>query len=312
MASTETAPHCYRHPKRETWVTCTRCGKPICPDCMVEASVGFQCPDCVAQGRKQSRSGTTAFGATARRDDTLVTKILIGINVAVWVVTVLAAIASGEIRGSEITKFIVQGGVTDLVANFAATPVELFSNGINIVQRGGIADGELYRLVSAGFFHYGILHLALNMYALWILGRVCEGHLGRWRFLALYLIAGIGGATAEFLFDSPGTYAAGASGSIFGLMAALVLMARKLNLELRAITALLLLNLGLGFMIPSVSITGHLGGLITGAAIGAAYVASANVDRKYRTPVQVGALIVVGLILAGLTAYQIADYQPLQ
>ncbi|NUS74528.1 MAG: rhomboid family intramembrane serine protease [Corynebacteriales bacterium] len=299
----ESAPHCYRHPQRETWVTCTRCERPICPDCMNPASVGFQCPECVKEGNRGSRAARTVFGGQTTGDQGTVTKALIGVNVGVWLLSILVGLATGELRGQNLIEFITYGELTDFVRWGAAVPAELYTDGS---QRGGIAGGEFWRLITAGFFHNGILHLALNMYGLWILGRVCEQFLGRWRFLLLYVLAGIGGATAEFLFRDAGTYAVGASGSIFGLMAALFFFHRALNLESRAVITLLVLNLGLGLFIPGISVIGHLGGLVVGGAVGACFAYAPRGES--RTKMQLAGVAGVVLVLAGLIAVRISQY----
>lgn len=301
--TTPATPHCYRHPDRPTWVSCTRCGRPICPDCMTPAAVGHHCPECVAEGRRTSRVPRTVFGGHTDGEHGSVTKALIGINVGVWLLTILVAVATGEVSGGGIGRLIAYGGITDLVRWGAAVPAEVFTDGS---LHGGIADGQLWRLLTAGFFHFGILHIALNMYGLWILGQHCEALLGRWRFLALYLLSGVGGATAEFLFGDPGRYAAGASGSIFGLMAALFFFFKAMDFDVRAITTLLLLNLGLGFFIANVSVLGHIGGLITGGLIGACFAFAPR--GPSRTAVQVAGVSAVGLILVGLIVIRIGQY----
>lgn len=297
------APVCYRHPDRQTWVACTRCGHPICPDCMRPASVGFQCPACVSEGKRGTRAAATIFGGAHRGEPGLVTKALIGVNVAVWLLTAVVALVTGEVSANKASQLLLSGGITDLVRWGAATPVQIYANGS---LANGIADGQFWRLITACFLHYGIIHLALNMYALWLLGRECEALLGRWRFLALYLISGVGGTVAEFLFRSPGNYAVGASGCIFGLMAAMFFFFRAMKVETRALLVLLLLNLGLGLFIVNISVLGHLGGLVVGGVVGL-ILAYAPRDKR-RTAIQVLGMSGVVVVLASLVAIRVAQY----
>jgi membrane associated rhomboid family serine protease len=159
----------------------------------------------------------------------------------------------------------------------------------------GIATGEFYRLVTADFLHYGLLHLGLNMYALWLLGRECERLLGRWRFAALYLLAGIGGAVAVYWF-SPHSLTVGASGSVFGLMGALFFFFRRLNLDVRGLVGLLVLNLVITVSVRQISFWGHIGGLVVGAVLGAILAYAPR--NSLRLPVQVGGIVLVALLLA--------------
>jgi membrane associated rhomboid family serine protease len=141
-----TIPHCYRHPTRETYISCQRCGRPICPDCMRQASVGFQCPECVREGNKSVRTARTAFGGALSTDAGYVSKLLIGTNVVVF-----------------LLQQVVQG-FTNRFALIGAFPPPPFP------IRLGVADGEYYRLLTAAFLHGSVLHLALNMYALYLFG----------------------------------------------------------------------------------------------------------------------------------------------
>lgn len=296
-------PVCFRHTKRETWVSCTRCERSICPDCMNAAAVGFQCPECVREGRRGQRSAVTAFGAAANIGSYgVLTRVLIGINVAVWLLTVAVALLRGEVSGDQLGQLVLSGGLTDLVQWGAALPAATGDSGLV----GGIASGELWRLATAMFLHYGVIHLALNMYALWILGRHCESLLGRWRFLTLYLLSGLGGTIAEFVFRPPNTYAVGASGCIFGLMAALFFFFRKLNIDVRPIMVLLGLNLALGLFLENISLVAHVAGMVTGGVLGAVLAYAPRGSRQ--TIVQLAGVCAVALILLTLTTVRIAQY----
>jgi membrane associated rhomboid family serine protease len=160
----------------------------------------------------------------------------------------------------------------------------------------GIDDGAVYRLVTSMFVHYGILHLLLNMWALWMLGRNLEAALGPVRFAALYMLSGLGGAIAGYLF-APNSITAGASGAIFGLFAALFVVLKKLRRDTSSVVPILVINLVLTFTIPNISIAGHLGGLITGAIVAAGL---AYAPRQSRTAVQTATVVGVALILAML------------
>jgi membrane associated rhomboid family serine protease len=293
-------PVCYRHPSRETWVSCTRCDRPICPDCMNAASVGHQCPECVAEGRKTQRQVRTAFGGTTAGQRGTVTKTLIAVNIAVAGLGVLLSgtrslFNGGMFTGASLIHYI---GATSAETYYVSATGQLVSGpGPGVHTFPGIADGGWYRLVTAMFIHYGIIHLALNMWALWILGRQLEAALGRTRFLALYLVAGIGGNVASYLFE--GGLAAGASTALFGLFAAFAIVVRRLGGSLAGILPLLAINLYLTFVIPGISIAGHIGGLITGAIVAAGLAYAPR--NQYRTRVQVATIVGTLLLLAFLT-----------
>ena len=267
-------PTCYRHPDRETYVRCTRCDRPICPECMRSASVGFQCPDDVAAGAKSVRQPRTAFGGRLSGDTSRVSIALIGLNVAAFVLGLLAGV--GELR----LRF----------ANLAG-PVLLPSGEV-----AGVADGEFYRLVTAAFLHGGLLHLALNMFALASLGPVLESALGRSRFLVLYLLSALGGSTLSFLLAEPTTIGVGASGAIFGLFGAFYVVARKLGGDTRSIVTLLVINLVITFTIPIIDWRAHLGGLVTGLVVAGAFAYAPRGPR--RTAVQAAACTAVLVLLA--------------
>jgi membrane associated rhomboid family serine protease len=167
----------------------------------------------------------------------------------------------------------------------------------------GVADGAYYRLITAMFIHYGLLHLALNMWALWVLGRNLEAVLGPARFLALYLLAGLGGNVACYLFSAPEAVSAGASTAVFGLFAAFFIILRKLGRDTSAVIGILVVNIVLTFTVSSISIAGHMGGLVTGAIVG---VVLAYAPRARRTQVQVGGGVAVLVLLTLLTLLQTA------
>lgn len=264
-----TFPDCYRHPGRETGVSCTRCGRPVCPDCRVEAAVGFQCRECVRGGAAGVRQARTEFGGGLARDGALVTKILIGINVAVWLVHY-------QLSWAAYSHLYMWGP--------------------------GVADGEYYRMITSVFFHTAPWHIAMNMWSLWVLGPPLERLLGRWRFLALYLVAGLGGSALVLLAD-PNAPTLGASGAIFGLLGALVVIQRKRGYELGPVLAILVVNLVATFAIPGISWEGHVGGLVAGALVAFGL---AHAPQRNRSLVQAGAVLLVLGAVAVLTAFGVA------
>ncbi|MET8356023.1 rhomboid family intramembrane serine protease [Micromonospora sp. NPDC005171] len=291
--SPPTTPVCYRHPGRETYVRCTRCDRPICPDCMREASVGHQCPECVNEGRRSVRPARTAFGGGMAGRHGYVTKGLIALNLLFFLLSVASARSGNAVVGGsglgglagDETPLTRWGGVLGYASYVAFGPVH------------GVAAGEWYRLVTAMFLHYGLLHLLLNMWALWVLGRELEGALGRVRFLALYLIAGLGGNVAVFLFSAPNQPpTVGASTATFGLFAAIFVIMRRLGRNTSAIVPILVINLVFTFAVPGISKSGHLGGLVVGALMA---LVLAYAPRGRRTLVQVaGAAIILAVMLA--------------
>jgi membrane associated rhomboid family serine protease len=292
-----TVPVCYRHPSRETYVRCTRCDRPICPDCMNVASVGHQCPECVAEGRHTQRPVRTAFGGSVAGRAGVATKTLIAINVLVMVLSVVIggsrAVAGGGWGG-------LLGGSTPLTD---ALSVIGYAPYVPDGPAHGIAAGEWYRLITAMFVHYGVLHLLLNMYALWILGRDLERVLGPLRFTALYLLAGLGGNVAAYLFTAPNAATAGASTAVFGLMAAIFVILKRLNLSVAPILPVIVINVIFTFTIANISVAGHLGGLAVGGIV-AAIMAYAPQDR--RALVQGAGCAAVLVFLIGLAVYRTA------
>lgn len=271
------SPSCYRHAGRETGISCTRCERPICPDCMISASVGYQCPDCVkggsgtgnAPGASQPR---TLAGGALVSDTKLVTKALLAINLTVFV-AVLAT-------GSEL--------VTQLsMLGYALDPGDL--------AMVGVADGEWHRLLTSAFLHQEIWHIGFNMMALWFLGPPLEQALGRGRFLALYFLSALGGNILTYWLMAQNIPSLGASGAIFGLFGATAVLMRRMRYDMRPIAVLLGLNLVITFL-PGLNIAwqAHLGGLIVGAVIAYAMV---HAPRQNRTLVQYGTCLCVLVIL---------------
>ncbi|MEU4472593.1 rhomboid family intramembrane serine protease [Micromonospora sp. NPDC023888] len=294
--SPPTTPVCYRHPGRETYVRCTRCDRPICPDCMREASVGHQCPECVNEGRRSVRPARTAFGGGTAGRHGYVTKALIALNVLLMLLSI-ASDRGGDaaVGGSGFGGLM--GGGTPLTNWGSVLGLAVLPDG----TLGGIAEGQWYRLVTAMFLHYGVVHLLLNMWALWVLGRSLEANLGRVRFAALYLIAGLGGNVAAYLFSAQNSATAGASTAIFGLFAALLIIERRMGRDISQIIPILVINLVFTLAVPGISIPGHFGGLVVGALMA---LVLAYAPRSRRTLVQVAGGAIILLILLGLAFFR--------
>ncbi|WP_433723182.1 rhomboid family intramembrane serine protease [Actinoplanes sp. CA-051413] len=289
-----TAPVCYRHPSKETYVRCTRCERPICPDCMNEASVGHQCPECVAQGRRTQRPARTAFGGSVAGRAGTTTKVLIGVNVVVMLVSILSgganAIAGGGWGG-------LLGGSTPLTEWGAVLGSAVYGPAGDVVPHG-IAHGEWYRLFTAMFLHYGVLHLLMNMYALWFLGRDIERVLGPARFVGLYLLAGLGGNVAAYLLSAPNSMTAGASTAVFGLMSGIFVLLKRLNLSVAPILPVIVINVVFTFVVSNISVAGHLGGLVVGAVTAAVLAYAPKEKRNLVQGVGCAAILVFLLALA--------------
>jgi membrane associated rhomboid family serine protease len=272
---------CVRHPDRPTGLACSRCGRPACTDCLREASVGYQCVDCVADGARGVRQGTTVAGArSAVRGRPVVTFALIAINLLVFVLAVLQA------------RNVLDVSDTELVNAGALAP-------------GLVARGDWWRLLSYGFLHFGLVHIALNMVALWMLGQQLEPVLGRWRFLALYLISLLGGAAACMLFYPADGGVIGASGAVFGLLGAFLVVLIRMRLPVSLILPTILINVVISVVVPGISLLAHLGGALAGAAATAAIV---YVPRTRRTALQTGllgglAVLVVVLSVLGAARF---------
>jgi len=240
---------CYRHPDRETYVSCAECGRGICPDCMTFGPVGIRCPDhASATGRQAApRRAVRRTSVSLSRRGPFVTQALIGINVGIYL---LQLAIGGTVNGTG--NWIYEHGV--LVSS------AIDSSG----QVVGVAEGEWWRLLTAAFLHYGPLHLGLNMLVLWILGQGVESYFGHARYALLYLVAGLAGSAGALVW-SPDALTVGASGAIWGIMgAAIVLERRRIYVFGGQATALLVLNLAITFLIPGISRGGHIGGLVGG------------------------------------------------
>jgi membrane associated rhomboid family serine protease len=250
--------HCYRHPNRETYVSCSECGRGICPDCMTFGPVGIRCPDHAGVAGQTAAPKRAARQATRSLDryGPYVTLTLIGINVGVFLLQLLLG---GQLNGTG--NWIYENGV--LVARAVGSDGQLL----------GVAEGDWWRLMTAAFLHYGVLHLGLNMLVLWFIGPALEDYFGHARYLLVYVVSGLAGSAGALVW-SPNALTVGASGAIWGLMgAALILEWRKVYVFGGQALGLVVLNLALTFLIPGISRGGHIGGLIGGAAAALVFLA---------------------------------------
>lgn len=274
-------PTCVRHPDRPTGLRCTRCERPACPECLRDASVGQQCVDCVSQGQRGMRRPVTVAGAELATKPILV-PVLIALNVAVFVLTA------------------VQAGSVD--ANFQAPLFDQFALWPILV-----AGGQWWRLLTSGFLHIGLLHLLMNMIALWVIGRDLELLLGRLRFGAVYLLSLLGGSTAVFMLGEELAPVAGASGAVYGLMGGIAIAALRLKVSLRPVLLVIALNIAASVVIPQISLLGHLGGLAVGVLATGALVYAPRDRQKLVQAGALAALLVVLVVILVTRDLQFGD-----
>jgi membrane associated rhomboid family serine protease len=279
MAAAETM-YCYRHPDRETGVTCSECGRPICTECMFFAPVGIRCPDHSGQPQGAQRVTQTVRRASFEGSGAIVTKILIAINVGVYLLE------------------LGLGGDTNGTNN------RIFNEGY--LAGPPVADGDWWRLFTAMFLHYGPFHLGLNMLALWWFGSAVELVLGRSRYLLLYIVSGLAGSAGALLL-TPNSATVGASGAIFGILGAALVLERQRTYVLGGgAFGIIAINLIITFALPGISIGGHLGGL-AGGALGT--LALSRFGRGHAVYGRPGLLGVVGLVAIGLASVLIAYWR---
>jgi membrane associated rhomboid family serine protease len=274
---------CYRHPDRETGVSCSECGRPICPDCMTFGPVGIRCPDHSGQVRGAGRVVRKVQRRTARKPG-LVTTALIAINVGIY----LLQLAGG--------------------ASVNASSGWIYEHGALFGPY--VAQGDWYRLLTAAFLHYGPIHLGMNMLALWWIGRPLEDWLGPVRYLLLYLVSGLAGS-AGALIANPTGVTVGASGAIFGILGAAIVLERQQTYVLggSAIT-LLVVNLAFTFAVPGISIGGHLGGLAGGALAILALSQFGKRSAVYSRfdVVSIASLLAIGVVSIAVAYWKVKGY----
>ena len=259
---------CYRHPNRETGVSCSNCGRPICPDCMTPTPVGMRCPECAKQKTRVTR-GAVGPG----RYDTPATYVLIALNVVAYLI---------EIAGGNGG---LSPGNSSIVVDFG-------------LYGPFVAEGEWYRLLTSGFLHASIVHIGFNMFALYFLGRILEPGIGTPRFVALYFASLFAGSFGALLLD-PNALTIGASGAVFGIFGATFVIARHRRIDglASSIGIILLLNLAITFGRPEISIGGHLGGLAAGVFCALVIVVGERgMLGPRRLPLELAAMIAIGVL----------------
>jgi membrane associated rhomboid family serine protease len=267
---------CYRHPGRQSFILCQRCGRTICPECQTQAAVGVICPECMREQRQsapRTKSAVrTRLGRLRGPDQPVVTYSIIALTLVIFLLQL--------IPGLGVTNALLYAGVYSYPGSF-----------------------EPWRMVTSVFVHSTgfIFHVLLNMYTLWIFGQILERMLGRGRFLALYLLSGVAGSLGVLFLASPLTPVVGASGAIFGLMGAFLVIQRKLGGNATQLLVLVAINLVIGFL-PNVNIAwqAHVGGLIGGAIIGLIFVQTRSRSKRVLQLVLFGAFAAL-LVALSLT-----------
>jgi membrane associated rhomboid family serine protease len=290
-ASEQEAPVCYRHTDREAHIRCQRCERPICPDCMQPASVGFQCPSCVREGARGTRTARTPYGGQRTGNPALTSQVLVAINVVVWVLI----LATGYRSSPLVDKL----ALTPLGAVFRLT------DGSTELVRG-VADGAPWQLLTSMFTHVEIWHLGFNMLVLWTLGPQLELAVGRIRFLAIYLVSGFAGSASVMWFSPEHGSTLGASGAIFGMLGALLVIAVKVRGDVRGIATWIGINFVITFLLAGISWQGHVGGFVGGLLVGAAVVYAPRGRRAVWQVAGVGAVAVLVALATALRIVQLA------
>lgn len=283
------AARCYRHPNREALIRCTRCDRPICPECMRPASVGFHCPDDVGLAAKSVRAPRTSVGARVLESPPYVTFGLIVANVIIFLITLQQA-GGGGLSG--------QVGV----------PIHGLFYDWQLQPSAVDHDGAYYRLLTSAFLHVSLLHIGSNMLALFIIGPPLERLLGRWRFAAVYLLGALGGSAAVYVWGAANTPEVGASGAIFGLFAACLVMVRRLGLDPQWLIGIIVLNFVLTFSIADISKLGHLGGFVTGGLAALAIAGLPQSRTRLSLTTQLAGLGGVAVLIVALVAYRTATF----
>lgn len=256
---------------------------------MRDAAVGFQCPNCIAEGAKTTRAGRTAYGGLRPTDASRTSMVLIAINVAVWV----AIMVTGG-SGSRLVDQLAlrpQGLCFAGGGGFDVSQAQCAGNGTWLP---GFADGAYWQVLTSGFTHVTILHIGFNMFALWVIGPQLELALGRGRFLALYFLSLLAGSTVVLWAAPEFQPTLGASGAIYGLFAALLVLAVKVGGDVRQLLVLIGVNVFITFAVPNISWQGHLGGFFGGAL---AVLVLVYAPKPKRTAYQVVGLSAIGVAL---------------
>ena len=270
---------CYRHPDRQSFVLCQRCGRTICAECQTPAAVGVHCPECMRESRQSAPRTKPALVTSVRRLAQPGAPIVTYAVMALCVIVFAAEVLTGQLVGSG----------SPIVGALLYYPP--------------YTSVEPWRMLTSLFVHGSILHILFNMYSLFILGPELERLVGRWRFVALFLLSGLGGSVAVLL-SSPASPVIGASGAIFGLFGAYFVIARHLGGNSRQLIIVIVINLVIGFIVPNIAWQAHVGGLLIGALV--AFVLVRTRDRQKRgiqLPLLAGVLAL--LIAATVVGVQI-------
>ncbi|MGV8885804.1 MAG: rhomboid family intramembrane serine protease [Microbacteriaceae bacterium] len=265
---------CYRHPNRQSYMLCQRCGRTVCPECQTQASVGVHCPECIREARARAPKRKPAIVTAFRRSS----------NRPVVTYSIMAMCA---------VVFLLQVVLGDPVfQQFGYAPF--------------LTETEPWRMVTSAFLHSTTFlpHILFNMYALFVLGPDLERLLGRGRFIALYLISAFGGSVAVLLLGDPYGGVLGASGAIFGLFGALFVIQRRLGGNTLSLVLVIGANLVLGFVIPNISWQAHVGGLLTGALVAFVLVQTRQPAQRLW---QIGGIAGIAVGLIAITAFAAAN-----
>lgn len=271
-------PRCYRHPNMPSGRSCTRCGRPACGDCLQAVAIGSQCPDCIKASRPTATVRAKDWNAS---QDALITRIIMALNVSVFVWVLIGDTSSAGF-GSSVSSREVNLGLNKLLLSF---------------------NHEWYRLITSGFLHFGILHIAMNMYLLFQLGKLLEAPLGRVRFGLLYFASLLGGSLGVLVLEGSSTgLHGGASGAVFGLMgaAAIGMQRRGINIFQTGLGATLVINLLLTFTIPGISIGGHIGGIVMGAICGSIMLSPPQQKQPPWLGYAVPVIAIIGSVIASV------------
>ena len=272
-------PYCYRHPNRETFVSCSECGRPICAECMTAAPVGQRCPE--HSGRSQGvRRVSSARGELFQGTSALVTKALVAVNVLVYLITASQGAGLNSPGGSLFAKWVLFGPA--------------------------VAQGDWWRLFTSAFLHGSLLHIGFNMYFLWFVGSAVEQAIGRGRFVLIYVVSALAGSAGALVY-TPTTPTVGASGALFGILGAALVLERQRNYVLGgSAMALIVINLILSFTLANISIGGHIGGLIGGVMC---TLVLSKFGRGHAAYSRVGLWGIAGVLAVGLLSIAVAYWR---
>src|SRR3954469_22581076 len=273
-------PYCYRHPNRETFVSCSDCGRPICAECMTPAPVGQRCPEHSGKPQGASRISSGIARGAFEGTGALVTKALLAINILVYVITASQGGGLNSPGGSLFLRWLLYGPA--------------------------VANGDWGRLLTSAVAHANLIHIAFNMYFLWFVGSAVEQALGRGRYLLLYFVSALAGS-AGALVHTPDQPVVGASGALFGVLGAALVLERQRNYVLGGSAAgLIVINLILGFTLSNISIGGHIGGLIAGVLCTLVLSKFGRGNAAYS---RVGLWGIAGVLAIGLLSLTVAYFR---